>query len=189
MNPYIKKIVELHKIHKAIENNGSGGNDGGGDTPTPTPTPSEFILRFKSDYFLDSRGNIKDEVKNGSYALEDIFEMSDNIVKNLIDYTKKFNDTMKENFGDEYSDYDMYEKCKSIVTLADNEPLGEEGELFGTYPILLITNYEVSDNGNWVRKICLIIKALNPKNGSIFAPSIGFAPNGDGTYYVLDDVN
>ena len=184
MNPYIKKIVELHKIHKAIENNGSGGN-GGGDTPTPEP--SEFVLRFKSDYFLDSRGYIKDEVKNGSYALEDIFEMSDNTVENLIYYTEKFNNTMIENFGDQYYDYDMYNKCESIVTLADNEPLGEDGELFGTYPVLRITNYEVSDgNDGWIRKICLIIRSLNPKNGSISTPSIGFAPNGDGTYYILD---
>lgn len=32
MNPYIKKIVELHKIHKAIENCGCNKDDeqGGG---------------------------------------------------------------------------------------------------------------------------------------------------------------
>ena len=39
MNPYIRKIVELHKIHEAIENKsnsegGGNGNSGGFDLDT-----------------------------------------------------------------------------------------------------------------------------------------------------------
>ena len=74
MNPYIKKIVELHKIHKAIENNGTGG-DGGGDTPTPEPPPAQDIsIKFKiSDFGLDNRDSVPDELKNRGYDLNEIF--------------------------------------------------------------------------------------------------------------------
>lgn len=47
MVPYIKKIVELHKIHKAIENrNGEGG--GGGDTPSGEITIDD-VVKFMHD--------------------------------------------------------------------------------------------------------------------------------------------
>ena len=47
MVPYIKKIVELHKIHKAIENR-NGGSGGGGDTPSGEVTIDD-VVKFMHD--------------------------------------------------------------------------------------------------------------------------------------------
>lgn len=50
MTPYTKKIVELHKIHKAIENkdcNGGGNNNGGN-----SDIDYEAIYQFYREEFL-----------------------------------------------------------------------------------------------------------------------------------------
>ena len=52
MVPYIKKIVELHKIHKAIENR-NGGGDGGGDTPSGEVTIDD-VVKFMHDTIDDA---------------------------------------------------------------------------------------------------------------------------------------
>lgn len=66
MTPYIKKIVELHKIHKAIENCGCNKDDeqGGGDEnsgnllmsliPSDYPKPDLFLVQGNTeDNFID----------------------------------------------------------------------------------------------------------------------------------------
>ena len=81
--PYTKKIVELHKIHKAIEN----CNGGGDVTPTPEPTPV-FNIGFPfvpgklvgfvdntnwTGYVLDYSTNIVD-ITGDIIKIEDIEE-------------------------------------------------------------------------------------------------------------------
>ena len=50
MTPYTKEIVELHKIHKAIE--GKNGGDGG-NTPSGNTTIDD-IVKFIHDDFVSS---------------------------------------------------------------------------------------------------------------------------------------
>ena len=57
MTPYTKKIVELHKIHKAIENCGHNKDDGdsgsGGDTPSEEVTIDD-VVKFMHDIITDA---------------------------------------------------------------------------------------------------------------------------------------
>ena len=56
MNPYTKKLVELHKIHKAIENKSDGqggGSGGGGDTPSGEVTIDD-VVKFMHDTIADA---------------------------------------------------------------------------------------------------------------------------------------
>lgn len=77
MTPYTKKIVELHKIHKAIENCGCNKDDGqgGGDSgnllmsliPNEAPKPDLFL--YKRDF--DDNNPI--DVTN--YKIDDLFNL------------------------------------------------------------------------------------------------------------------
>ena len=58
MTPYIKKIVELHKIHKAIENSG-------GDSPSPSPSPEPTPTQGKP--WLEGLV-INENLENGSLS-------------------------------------------------------------------------------------------------------------------------
>lgn len=49
--PYIKKIVELHKIHKAIE--GENGGNSGGDV-VPTEITIDTVVKFMHDTIADA---------------------------------------------------------------------------------------------------------------------------------------
>ena len=54
MTPYTKQIVELHKIHKALENCGCGdNNDGGGNTSSDDITIDD-VVKFIHDDFADT---------------------------------------------------------------------------------------------------------------------------------------
>ena len=52
MVPYTKKLVELHKIHKAIENR-NGGGGGSGDTPSGEVTIDD-VVKFMHDTIADA---------------------------------------------------------------------------------------------------------------------------------------
>ena len=50
--PVTKEIVELHKIHKAIENKNGGSGGGGGGTPSGDAT-IDNVVKFIHDTFAD----------------------------------------------------------------------------------------------------------------------------------------
>lgn len=100
MNPYIRKIVELHKIHEAIEN--KSNNEGGGNesdeikptyfTITYPPVGVVYYDESKNDYsdlitindFVDSINN-----KTLNTELEYSFVYDKN-VKNMMVFAKIF---------------------------------------------------------------------------------------------------
>lgn len=75
--PYIKKIVELHKIHKAIENRkgGGGGSDsGGGGSTADINSELEFLQQITEIIWKDTNGFQFDE--NHVVPIDDEFDIS-----------------------------------------------------------------------------------------------------------------
>ena len=92
MTPYTKQIVELHKIHKAIENCGCNKDDeqGGGDSgnllmnliPSNYPKPDLFLYQEDetnyidvTNYKIDDLINILDEEE--SISIKCLYKSSD----------------------------------------------------------------------------------------------------------------
>ena len=75
MTPYIKKIVELHKIHKAIEGE-NGGNGGGSSNNIPFPFNGEEMIPVAfihfDDFRRDSNGNYLDVNNVTVYNLNEL---------------------------------------------------------------------------------------------------------------------
>lgn len=89
MNPYIRKIVELHKIHKALEN--KSNSEGGGDAVSKDYydfNDKNDTLEFSKILFKSigkQQQNVPDEV------IESIIEnmiIADNPTKNVINYIR-----------------------------------------------------------------------------------------------------
>lgn len=80
MTPYTKKIVELHKIHKAIENCGCNKDEqGGGDENSGTLLMSLIPDNFpKPDLFLFYRDSIDDNpIDVTNYNITDLLELTE----------------------------------------------------------------------------------------------------------------
>ena len=171
MNPYIKKIVELHKIHKAIENNGSGGDGGGGDTPTPEPTPAQDIsIKFKiSDFGLDNRDSVPDELKNRGYDLNEIFDMSDDTLQRMIDRALRTQAKMIEDFGDTPYTFNFFDKF--TLDLYESGTWSEFTNS-GAHPIvdIQVGDYDWNNNEytpivklSFYNAFCVDISAVGPR--------------------------
>ena len=89
--PYIKKIVELHKIHKAIENK-NGGNGGGSSNKIPFPFEDEDLVPIgfakMGDWQrdLNGDGNYYD-VNDDSVKIYNLNEMSYKVIEDNDDLT------------------------------------------------------------------------------------------------------
>lgn len=89
MNPYIRKIVELHKIHKAIEN--KSNNDGGGNDAV---SKDYYDFNDKNDVLELSKIIVKSSGKQLDLPNEAIESMTknltiaDNPTENVINYIR-----------------------------------------------------------------------------------------------------
>lgn len=75
MTPYTKQIVELHKIHKAIENCGCNKDEqGGGDSGSLLMSliPNDFP---KPDLFLYSKDNFVNPIDVTNYKVDDLINL------------------------------------------------------------------------------------------------------------------
>ena len=147
MTPYTKKIVELHKIHKAIENcggkdDGQGGGNSGESEQIDIPF---FPYPSKLVGFLDNTDDRLEPMYNGVNEDELIKP------KDLRDYIK--NKTITENLGDDYffTIIPIYEYNENLIGHFD-----EEKQHRGPYSTVPRANYKIKysaenqwDAENW----------------------------------------
>ena len=190
MNPYIKKIVELHKIHKAIENSKGGGNDD--VTPTPEPTPTEFYIKFRADDFgIRNQDNVPDTVdRSKGYTLDEIFDISGNVFEEFIKAQEDTRDALVSNgysLGSLEQLLGIYYPDEPQFYLFDycSYESGEIGRLDGSYPVITIGLIKW-ENNQYTAKTFIKIEGTNLKSYTWTPPMITFEKNDeDGKWYIV----
>ena len=152
MNPYIKKIVELHKIHKAIENN---KEEGGDVTPTPSPTPSAIIgFPYQPKNVLGWVPLFIDDDYNRGYTINDTDGVVNILIEpilpeNLEEYVNnRISESTEEDIEIFFSPVFEYDETMDICARSYSDYTQNPPEFYGGIPITI--NHKKSKNSTQI---------------------------------------
>ena len=169
------------------------GCDGGGDGGDSTPT--DVYIKFRAENFgLRNSDTVPDTVdRNKGYTLDEIFDMSGNVLERFIKAQEDARDGL---ISDGYSEYTVgamlgiytsyHELQYSVFNYCSYES-GTIGSTDGHYPVISLGFIEYRGSGGYIAKTTMRIEGSNFYGHSGTPPMIDFEKNDeDGKWYIID---
>jgi len=166
-----------------------GGEDGGDSTPT------EVYIKFRAENFgLRDSDTVPDTVdRNKGYTLDEIFDMSGNVLEGFIKAQENARDELILDEYDGYiigtimGRYNAYHGLEDSLFNYCSYESGNIGSTDGQYPVISLGFMEDYGSGGYGAKTIMKIEASNLFGDSGTLPRIFFGKNDeDGKWYIVD---